>query len=124
MSTIQINNKEKTINIKIWLVHFIDNNGLHYIHSPNLDLTGYGYTKKEAKESFDIVLKEFFDYILENDTLEEVLSQLGWRVKSNSQTLINTEPFSNIKNEKFLSDIFEKYSVNSFHENIGMPMYA
>lgn len=35
------------------------------IYSPALDLSGYGYNEKEAKESFEITLEEFLNYIIE-----------------------------------------------------------
>ena len=33
-----------------------------FTYSPSLDISGYGYTKDEANESFNITLEEFFKY--------------------------------------------------------------
>ncbi|HHH52667.1 MAG TPA: hypothetical protein ENK91_03335 [Bacteroidetes bacterium] len=124
MSTIEIDKVKNTINIKLWLIHFKDENGIHFIHSPNLDITGYGLTKKEAKQSFEIALEEFFDYAIKNKTLIKVLNDLGWETKEFENISVNHNIFSIIKNTEFVSEIFEKYPVNSFHEKIGIPVYA
>jgi hypothetical protein len=52
--------------------------GIYYIYSPSLDLTGYGNTAKEAKESFEITLKEFVDYTYNKKTIFDELEHLGW----------------------------------------------
>ena len=43
------------------LIVFKEDN-VFIIHSPLLDISGYGYTKDEAKESFNITLEEFLRY--------------------------------------------------------------
>ena len=49
----------------------------HFIFSPQLDISAQGATKLEAKESFEIHAEEFFKYTIKNNTLNEVLSDLG-----------------------------------------------
>lgn len=51
------------------------------IYSPALDLSGYGYSQSEAKESFLEALREFFRHTINNKTLEKVLKELGWSVR-------------------------------------------
>ena len=38
-------------------------------YCPSLDLSGYGLTNKEAKDSFGIVLQEYLDYGIQHGTL-------------------------------------------------------
>ena len=106
-------------------IHFKDEKGVHFVYSPHLDITGYGMNLQEAKKSFEIVLDDFIDYTLEKKTLEKVLGGLGWKIKKGSlerpkkmeTPSINTV----IGNNKFVSDIFDKFPVNTFHQEVGLP---
>jgi hypothetical protein len=51
------------------------------IYSPALDLSGYGYSPEEAKNSFNIALHEFFRYTNNKKTFDKVLTELGWTIK-------------------------------------------
>jgi hypothetical protein len=57
---------------------------LFYVYSPELDLAGYDKTKRLAQKSFKIHLDFFFSYSVENNTLAECLTKLGWK-KSKSK---------------------------------------
>lgn len=41
--------------------------GIWYALCPVLDITGYGNTEAEAKDSFDVMVREFFRYAVENE---------------------------------------------------------
>lgn len=41
--------------------------GVWYALCPVLDITGYGNTEIEAKGSFDVMVREFFRYAVENE---------------------------------------------------------
>jgi hypothetical protein len=51
------------------------------IYSPALDLSGYGHSPEEAKNSFFESLHEFFRYTHNKNTLDKVLKDLGWSIK-------------------------------------------
>ena len=72
------------LRVDLILIQFKDENNIHFIHSPHLDLTGYGLSLEEAKASFQIVLKGFIDYTLQKKTLWAILSDLGWKLKGSS----------------------------------------
>ena len=55
------------------------------IYSPALDLSGYGRSHPEAKESFSEALQEFFRYTNNKKTLNEVLKSLGWNVQGSKK---------------------------------------
>lgn len=46
------------------MVHYFKEANIHYFYHPELDIIGYGYgyTKNEAKRSFNIVLEETVRY--------------------------------------------------------------
>ena len=50
-------------------------------YCPSLDLSGYGRTQKEAKESFGIVMKDYLDYCTSEGTLHEDLISHGWQME-------------------------------------------
>jgi hypothetical protein len=55
------------------------------IYSPALNLSGYGYTPEEAKNSFNIALHEFFRYTTTKKTFDKVLKELGWKIKGSNK---------------------------------------
>lgn len=62
------------------LVEFEEEN-VTIVYSPALDLSGYGYSPEEAKQSFSEALQEFFRYTNNKNTLDKVLKDLGWKIK-------------------------------------------
>jgi len=81
------------------------------IYSPALDLSGYGHSKIDAKNSFSEALNEFFRYTNNKKTLDKVLKKLGWSVKGSKKNpkfsppkdseLVTSNPLYNeIVNEK------------------------
>ena len=57
------------------LVEFEEDN-VTIIYSPALDLSGYGYSQPEAKQSFWEALPEFLRYTNNKKTLDKVLKDL------------------------------------------------
>ena len=52
---------QKHININLNIAYFkVDN--IHFYHCPSLDLTGYGYNKREAFKSLKVILQETLNY--------------------------------------------------------------
>jgi len=66
------------------LVEFEEDN-VTIVYSPALDLSGYGYSQPEAKESFSEALQEFFRYTNNKKTLDKVLKGLGWAIKGSKK---------------------------------------
>lgn len=74
------NNGKGRIKVSLDLIEFKENNA-YIIYSPALDLSGYGYTRREAMNSFSETIRAFLDYAQQNNTLEAELRKLGWNVK-------------------------------------------
>jgi hypothetical protein len=116
-----------TVKVKLLLFHFEDENKINFIYSPHLDLTGYGNSTEEAQRSFGIVLEDFVDYTLKKKTLGKVLNQLGWTIKGLSKKpkrVIAPSITTIISENKYISEIFDKYPVNTFHREVGLPVFA
>ena len=76
MNTIKINNTGISVEVSVFLFKEDD---VFQAYCPELDLVGYDYTEEGAKKSFEWVLKDYFDYTVENGTLEQDLLNHGWR---------------------------------------------
>ncbi len=117
-------NKTGYVKVKLLLVHFKDENNVHFIYSPHLDLTGYGNNLREAKKSFEIVFEDFIDYTLKKKTLGKVLTDLGWELKGTlkkPRKILAPSITSVIKENDYVSEIFDKYPVNTYHKEVGIP---
>ena len=67
------------INVKLSLIEF-EEDGLYFVYSPALDLTGYGATEKDARDSYDIAMEEFLKYTANKASINKELRRLGWTV--------------------------------------------
>jgi len=117
-------NKAGSVNVKLLLFHFEDENKVHFIYSPHLDLTGYDNNLEEARKSFEVVFEDFIDYTLKKKTLNKVLTGLGWELKGSPykpKKVIAPSITSVIKDNKYVSEIFDKYPVNTYHQEVGLP---
>jgi hypothetical protein len=120
-------NSKTVVTVKLLLVHFQDENSIHFIFSPHLDLSGYGNDLEEAKQSFEIALADFIDYTVKKKTLGKVLAKLGWKIKGESRLpkkLLAPSIASVIKDNKYVAEVFDKYQVNTFHEEVQLPAIA
>jgi hypothetical protein len=119
--------KEGVVKVNLLLVHFTDENDVDLIYSPHLDLTGYGKNLIDAKKSFKIVFEDFIDYTLKKKTLGKVLLDLGWEVKGNKKMpkkVLAPSIASVISSNDYVSEIFDKYPVNTYHQEVGIPVYV
>lgn len=115
-----------SVKVKILLIHFIDDDGIHIVYSPHLDQSGYGKTYKEAQASFKIACGDFIDYTMKKKTLGKVLSELGWKIKGTIRRpkKISVPDMSHVIRENhYVSEIFDKYtSVNTYQQELGIQV--
>ncbi len=120
-------NQSGDVKVKLFLVQFKDENNIHIIYSPHLDLSGYGDSPREARKSFEIAFEDLIDYTLKKKTLGKVLESLGWKLKGTRRKpkkLLAPSITSVIKDNEYVSEIFDKYNVNTYHKEVGIPAYA
>ena len=118
--------KNSGVKVRILLFHFTDEQGVHFIYSPHLDLTGYGYTLKDAKKSFEVVIADFLDYTLKKATLGSLLKKLGWEKQKGSvkKPLRSLAPSITtvIANNKHIAEIFDKYPLHTYYQEVELPL--
>ncbi len=120
-------NKAGEVKVNLLLIHFKDEGGINFIYSPHLDLTGYGNNLRDAKKSFEIVFEDFVDYTLKKKTLGKILTNLGWELKGTlkrPKKVLAPSITSVIGNNDYVSEIFDKYPVKTFHQEVGIPAFA
>ena len=123
----KLKSKSGEVKVKLLIAHFVDENNVHFIFSPHLDLTGYGSSLIDAKKSFTIVFEDFIDYTINKKTLGKVLTDMGWTLKGSlkkPQKILAPSITSIIGDNKFVSEIFDKYNVNTFHQEVVIPAFA
>lgn len=102
--------KDGVFHVGLSLIEFKEDD-ITIIYSPALNLSGYGYSTEEAKNSFNIALHEFFRYTNNKKTFNEVMKELGWSIKGgksnpkikpplNSDLVANNPLYNEIINSK------------------------
>jgi hypothetical protein len=118
--------KTSGVKVRILLFHFIDEHSVHFIYSPHLDITGYGYTLKDAKKSFEVVFADFLDYTLKKATLGSLLKKLGWKQQKGSvkKPVRSLAPSITtvIANNKHIAEIFDKYPLHTYYQEVDLPL--
>lgn len=119
-------NEIASFSVSLFLFHFVEDK-VHFVYCPHLDITGYGHTLKEAKDSFEVGFMEFLDYTTKKGTLAAELKKLGWAFKGGSKfpkKPVAPSMSALLKTNRYMSEIFDKYPVQTFKQNFGIPAYA
>jgi len=120
----KFSHKQTEIGVDIELVQF-EEDGIFYVLSPALDLTGYGKDENEAQTSFSIVLKEFIEYAVIKHTLLKELKRLGWHIKGKEFKVIKAPSLPTLipKNPE-LAALFTSKRVTTVPRKIMIPAYS
>ena len=113
--------QNKKIEINLFVVLFEDS-GSHVAYCPALNIYGYGNSEIEAKDSFEVCLKEFFEYTINKKTLLAELKSLGWNVKREkkfkapnfSDLLASNKELRKIMDTKDFRKISEPFVIPAF----------
>lgn len=96
-----------------------DDNFIYY--SPVFDLSGYGKTEEEAKESFNIAVDEFFKYTMRKKTIDSELKKLGW-TKTRRNVRYQPPVMSDmVKKHPYLSEIMNEHDFKKSSIPIAIP---
>lgn len=81
-------------------------------YCPELDLAGYDFGKEAAKKSLIYILTDYFDYTLQNGTLEKDLLSHGWHKYKNGKLI---EPsYKNLIKSGRLNNVMSQSSYSKF----------
>ena len=107
------------INVKLSLIEF-EENGLHFVYSPALDLTGYGKTEEEAKESYNLAMEEFIKYTTNKETVYQELERLGWTI-SKKKKVKAPSLSALLQSRSYLEEIFTERDFRKTDESVSIP---
>ena len=98
----------------------------YIVYSPQLDISGYGKTQKEALSSFDYCLAGFLDHSVKNETLFDELTCLGWKLKkgtNNNLKQIKAPSWSDIiKKNQSLKVLLSEYNISTQQIEVEFPV--
>ncbi len=99
-----------------------EDEAVHHVYAPALDLFGYGSSPEEAKSSFDITLAEFFRYTTSKKTLLTELQQLGWKISKRKPISLSIPTAEGLKMHRaaFEKDIM-RHKPSQTHTTIQIP---
>lgn len=118
----EYDNGKTRVNVKIGIYLFIDDN-TYIAYCPALDLSGYGTTEKEAKDSFEQSFRMYIEYCLNKNTLVKDLQSHGWGIKSMKQKRIKSPDVkSMIERLPDFREVLENKNYVKYTENMGIPM--
>ena len=110
-------------NVVIFSFQDADN---YIVYSPQLDVSGYVKTQKEALSSFDYCLAGFLDYSFKKETLYEELISLGWKLKkgiNNNLKQIKAPSWSElIKKNPSLEVLLSTHNINTQQREVEIPV--
>ena len=114
-----------TKSIKVNLqVLFFEEDAIFYAFMPSFDLTGYGNSEEEAKESLTVVLDEFLRYTLNKNTLFIEMQRLGWNIRSKKKPIYAPQMSDLINNNDQLKDIINSKQFTSTNYQVNVPVFA
>lgn len=102
-------------------VFIYENDGFMVAYAPALDLMGYGKTIEKAKQSFEVVIEDFFEFSLKNATLKEYLIKHGWTPRKAPQEFVPPQTVELMgSNKKLKSIINSDYSKKAYPFNFAV----
>src|SRR5688572_22941213 len=119
----QFVNNEANLDVVVYLFQFKEEENT-IIYSPAFDLSGYGKTEEEAKQSFETTLSEFFNYTTHKKTLTKELNRLGWNIKATDfkKRKIKTPGLVDlIQKNDYLQEILNEKQFTKFDQKVSVP---
>jgi hypothetical protein len=114
--------KDRKYLVRLSLLKFKED-GIVFIYSPSLDLTGYGKDGRSAKRSFEIGMEEFVHYTTNKGTLEKELKRLGWKLGGSKRKPKYEQPFLDelFSKRPYLGEIFRDKEFHRYEEEVAFP---
>lgn len=117
----KIGTKSEKVDLQVL---FFEEDNIQYAYMPSFDLTGYGNTAAEAKESLTIVLDEFLRYTLNKNTLFLEMQRLGWKIKSKTKPMYAPQMSDLINTNEQLKDIVNSKQYSTSNYQVKIPAFA
>lgn len=116
---------KEIIDFELSLIAY-EEEGLHVVYSPALDLFGYGATEREAEKSFSITLGEHIRYTTNKNTFLKDLKIHGWKIlaKKHRKKVFAPPLGQMLKENDYFNEIFNEKDYTKYNEKVSVPVYA
>lgn len=108
---------EFNVSIFLW-----EENSIFYVYSPALDLTGYGLSKEEARESFETVLHEFIKYTHNKKTIFQELENLGWAVNKKKKRVVSPDFEDLLSENEHFRKLYKSKDLEKDSSNVNLEL--
>jgi len=116
--------KNKSVNINLGMYLFKEGRS-YIVYCPALDLSAYGDSEIDAKQSFVDVFEITLKYMLDKKTLKDDLINHGWQIKSMHQKKIKAPSLdAMLKNNDSFREILEKKEYRTYKQAVEIPEFA
>jgi hypothetical protein len=112
-------NKNVELNVSIFLW---EEDSVFFVYSPALDLTGYGLTREEAKESFETILHEYIVYTHNKKTIYIELEKLGWAVNKRKKRVVSPDFEDMLADNDHFKELFKSKDLIRDSSNINLEL--
>jgi predicted RNase H-like HicB family nuclease len=109
------------VELKVDVVEY-EENGIFYVYSPALDLIGYGKSRQEAGQSWEIVLEEYLNYTLNKNTLIKDLQNMGWNIKKSKKQFTPPTFSWMLQNNEQLTEMYNNHDFQKTTKPITLPL--
>jgi hypothetical protein len=92
-------------------------------YCPAVEVSGYGKTEQEARESFEISLDQFLEYTIYKNTLSDELKKLGWKIRGKHKPAFPPSMQQLLENNDNFNRIFNNHSFKKVDEQFEIPVY-
>jgi len=116
--------KNKSVSVNLGMYLFKEGKS-YIVYCPALDLSAYGDTENDARQSFVGIFESSLMYMLNKNTLKEDLINHGWKIKSMNQKKIKAPSFDTmLKNNDSFREILENKEYTTYFQTVGIPEFA
>jgi len=109
------------LDIELNILIFEEDN-IHYVYSPALDLTGYGNSEIEAMSSFEVMLAEFVHYTENKKTVYKELERLGWTVNVKKKRVHPPHEDQLLEDNEIYRDLKNHPNVYTSSTTVGLAL--
>ncbi len=112
----------KVVDVKLSLIEF-EEDGLFFVYSPALDLSGYGKTEREATDSYNLAMEEFLRYTTNKDSIFQELKRLGWKISKMKKVSAPSLP-ELLHSRDYLVEIFTEKQFRKVDQTVRLPAFT
>lgn len=99
-----------------------EENSVNFVYCPALDLTGYGYSFEEAKESFHVILEEYIKYTHNKKTIFNELEKLGWAVNRRKRKVVAPDFEELLSDNDHFKDLYKNKNLVKDSSKVSLEL--